>query len=111
MKTGISKTTPKARRNLSIRDIYSLKEIMGLRISEENVMKNAKAGGNTRKYPKRMPPTNSNVEVTTKGAYVTLLTREKTRRYELPYLIERIGRCEEERGEEGDLHVDEEGLG
>ncbi len=49
MKTGISKQRPKARRNLSVRLRYSLKEIIGLRKSVEKLTKKLKAGGSAMK--------------------------------------------------------------
>jgi hypothetical protein len=49
MKTGISKQSPKASRNLRVRLRYSRKEIIGLRKSVEKLTKKEKAGGRATK--------------------------------------------------------------
>jgi hypothetical protein len=65
--TGSSKDRPNASRSFRQKERYSLKEIIGLRKSDENSTKKLNAGGRARKYPKRTPPTNNRVEVITKG--------------------------------------------
>src|SRR5512136_2968976 len=65
--TGSSKERPKASNSFMASERYSLKEIIGLRMSDENSTKKPNAGGRAKKYPKRTPPINNRDEVITKG--------------------------------------------
>ena len=110
MKTGISKQRPKARRNLSVRLRYSRKEIIGLRKSVEKLTKEAEGRRQRDEIAEQDAADEQDRGEEDERKDVFLFVLVQPRGDEAPDLEEGVGGRQEQGGEEGDLHVDEEGL-
>ena len=110
MKTGISKQRPKARRNFSVRLRYSLKEIIGLRKSVEKLTKKLEGRGQGDVIAEQDAAAEQERGEEQEGEDVFFFILVQPRGDESPDLEQGIGGRQQQRGEEGDLHVDEERL-